>query len=154
MHDIRQLEQEQERKYEETRYVRRARVLSAIMIPTWFPEYDPAVHELDHRFSVRSGYENHVPLEIISGRSNLQLLTPEENKRKGKKCSISIEELVEGYRFNPFVTEVAAKLKRMPLWDLKKAMVRISRKLRELREAKQLTDASAGVSGQTLPPLT
>ena len=150
MHDIRQLEEEQERKYEETRYVRRARLLSAVMIPTWFPEYDPAVHDLDHKFSVSSGYKNHIPLEIISGRNNLQLLSPEENKRKGKKCSISMEELVEGYRHNPFVTEVAAKLKRMPLWDLKKAMVRISRKARELREVRQRREVSPGVN--QLPP--
>ena len=102
VHDIRQLEEEQERKYEEARYKRRARLLAAIMIPTWFPEYDPAIHELDHKFSVSSGYENHIPMEIISGRHNLQLLSPEENNRKGKKCSISIEELYEGYRPNAF----------------------------------------------------
>ena len=137
MHDLRQLEDEQQRKDEQTRYKRRARLLSAIMIPTWFPEYDPAIHELDHKFSVSSGYQNQIPLEIISNRNNLQLLSPMENGRKGKKCSISVEELFNGYQPNPFVTKVAAILRRMPLWNLKKASVRISRRLREFREARQ-----------------
>jgi hypothetical protein len=137
VHDLRQLEEEQQQKEERARYKLRARVLGAIMIPTWFPEYDPAIHELDHKFSVSSGYQNHLPLEIISARHNLRLLTPEENRRKGKKCSIGIEELVDGYRFNPFVTRVAAMLRRMPLWKLKTASVRISRRLRDFREARQ-----------------
>ena len=37
MHDLRQLEEEQERKDEQNRYKMRARLLAAIMIPTWFP---------------------------------------------------------------------------------------------------------------------
>lgn len=137
MHDLRQLEEEQQQREERARYKLRARVLGAIMIPTWFPEYDPAIHELDHKFSVSSGYQNHVPLEIISARHNLQLLTPKENSRKGKKCSISMEELVEAYRPHPFLTRVAAMLRRMSLWKLKTASVRISRRLRDLRENKE-----------------
>ena len=137
MHDLRQLDEEQERKYEKFRYKRRARLLASILIPTWFPEYDPAIHEVDHKFSVSSGYEHHIPLEIISARHNLQLLSPRENSRKGKKCSISIEELYEGYRPNPFTTRVAAMLRRMPLWKLKQASVHVGRSLREFREARK-----------------
>ena len=137
MHDLRQLEEEQQQKDERARYKLRARVLGAIMIPTWFPEYDPAIHELDHKFSVSSGYQNHLPLEIISARHNLQLLTPKENHRKGKKCSISIEELVDGYRPHPFLTRVAAMLRRMSLLKLNKASIHISRRLRDFREARQ-----------------
>ena len=104
MHDIRQLEEEQHQRNEQTRYKLRARVLAAIMIPTWFPDYDSAIHDLDHKFSLKSGYQHHVPLDIISSRNNLQLLSPKDNRRKGEKCSISIEELLHGYRCNPFVT--------------------------------------------------
>ena len=56
MNEIRQLEEEQERRNEKALYKLRARVLAAVMVPTWFPEYDPAIHHLDHKFSVSSGY--------------------------------------------------------------------------------------------------
>jgi len=137
VHDIRQLAEAQERKDEQHRYKRRARLLAAIMSPTWFPEYDPTMHELDHKFSLTSGYNHHVPLEVISSKANLQLLSPEENRRKGKKCSIDMEELLHEYRPDPFVARVAVILRRMPLWKLKKASIRISRRLRELREGRQ-----------------
>ena len=93
---------------------------------------------MDHKFSVACGYENHIPLEIISSKANLELLSPQENSRKGKKCSISTEELVETYQPHPFVTKVAAMLRRMPLWKLKKSSVHVRRRLREFREARQL----------------
>lgn len=136
MHDLRQLAEEQERKDERTRYGMRARLLAAIMVPTWFPDYDPAIHHLDHKFSVSCGYENHIPLEIISSKTNLELLTPEENMRKGKKCSISMEELFQSYQPHPFVTKVAAILRKLPVWKLKKSAVHVRRRLREFREAK------------------
>lgn len=138
MHDLRQLEEERERKDEQYRYKRRARLLAAIMSPTWFPEYDPAIHELDHKFSVACGWENHISLEVISSKANLQLLSPQENSRKGKKCSITMEELFHGYQPNAFVTKVAAMLRRMPLWKLKKASVHVSRRLREWRECRRI----------------
>ncbi len=137
MHDLRQLEEEQERRNEKSRYAMRARLLASLMIPTWFPDYDPAIYHLDHKFSVSCGYENQIPLEIISARHNLQLLSPEDNHRKGKKCSISIEELVDGYRPHPFLTRVAAMLRRMSLLKLNKASIHISRRLRDFREARQ-----------------
>ena len=148
MYDLRQLEEEQERKEEQTRYGMRARLLAAIMIPTWFPEYDPAIHQLDHKFSVACGWESHIPLEIISSKANLQLLNPKENMRKGKKCSISMEELFHGYQPHPFVTRVATMLRKMPVWNLKRGSVRVRRKLREFREARQLP----GVTNQPLSP--
>jgi hypothetical protein len=143
VNDLRQLEEEQERRNEKSRYAMRARLLASIMIPTWFPDYDPTIYHLDHKFSVSCGYENHIPLEIISAQHNLQLLSPEDNRRKGKKCSISIEELVEAYQPHPFVSEVVAMLKRMPLWKLEKASIHVSRRLRQLRKARQV---SFGVS--------
>ena len=151
MHDLRQLQEAQERKDERRRYKSRARLLAAIMIPTWFPDYDPAIHELDHKFSVSSGYENRIPLEVISSRHNLQLLTPEENRRKGKNCSISMPELLEAYQPNPFVTRAAMLVWRMPLWKLRKAAMLISMRLREWRERRLVRCQSDGVPGPPLP---
>lgn len=139
MHDIRQ----------KSLYKLRARVLAAIMVPTWFPEYDPAIHHLDHKFSVSCGHDNHVPLEIISSRHNLQLLSPEENMRKGKKCSISMGELVKAYQPHPFVAGVASMLRKMPILRLKQASIHVSRRLRRLRKARRV---SFGVSDSLPPP--
>ena len=136
MHDLQQLQEAQEQRDERRRYTMRARLLGHIMIPSWFPDYDPAIHELDHKFSVASGYQHHIPLEVISSRHNLQLLTPEENRRKGRKCSITIQELL-AYKPHPFLTQAAMVLRRMPLWKLKNASVHVSRRLRERRETQR-----------------
>jgi hypothetical protein len=144
VHDIRQLEEEQHERDERNRYKRRARTLAAIMIPTWFPEYDPAIHEVDHKFSVSSGYQYHIPLEVISGRHNLQLLSPAENSRKGGDCSITLEELLNGYHPNAFVTSAAAILRRMPLWKLNAASVHVSRRLRNWRECRRIRSKEGG----------
>jgi hypothetical protein len=134
--DLWELQEAQERKDNRRRYEIRARLLAHIMIPCWFPDYDPAIYELDHRFSISSGYKHRIPLELISSRHNLQLLTPEENRRKGKKCSITIQELLAD-KPHPFLRHAAMVLRRMPLWKLKKASVHVHWRLRDRRETQR-----------------
>lgn len=47
----------------------------------------------DHKVSVRYGFENKIPPEIIKHPANCTLLIHNENVSKGKDCSITIEEL-------------------------------------------------------------
>lgn len=77
-------------------------------IPTSFDEYAKKVRqlsyaklkdktpegmEIDHLYSIKSGYENNVPVKIISDVKNTQFLTPEQNREKGSNDSITLEEL-------------------------------------------------------------
>lgn len=79
-------------------------------IPTSFDEYakkarqisyaklkdkTPKGMEIDHLYSIKSGYKNNVPVKIISDVKNTQFLTPEQNKEKGPNDSITLEELYE-----------------------------------------------------------
>jgi hypothetical protein len=49
----------------------------------------------DHMVSVRYGFDNKIPPEIISHPANCQLLLHSDNISKLNKCSISIEELYQ-----------------------------------------------------------
>lgn len=60
-----------------------------------FKKEVPKGYQIDHKYSVSDGYENKVPLLVISDKSNLRIITKEENNLKGKKSIISIEELYE-----------------------------------------------------------
>jgi len=53
--------------------------------------------ELDHRYSVYEGFKNNINPKIIGSYKNLQILTKKENLKKGAKCSITKEELIDGY---------------------------------------------------------
>lgn len=55
---------------------------------------------IDHKFSIVSGYNNKVPIAIISHPYNLRLISPEENFKKGAKNIITIDDLYEGAVFN------------------------------------------------------
>lgn len=55
-------------------------------------------YPLDHKYSVREGFNNNIPPYIIGSFVNLQLgLTKTENSVKGKRCSISQEVLIKSY---------------------------------------------------------
>lgn len=54
------------------------------------PEY-----HLDHKFSVVRGYHLQIDPKIIASVHNLEILPASDNSRKGGKCSINIETLME-----------------------------------------------------------
>ena len=49
----------------------------------------------DHMYSVRSGFENNVPPNIIAHPANCKLILQKENSSKHKKNSITLENLIE-----------------------------------------------------------
>jgi hypothetical protein len=87
-------------------YSLRARLLTGICHNRWFPIYG-SDFQLDHKYSIRWGYLNRVPLEVISNRNNLALVRKSYNLRKGSKCSISLSELWEGYLPDPQLSKMA-----------------------------------------------
>lgn len=50
---------------------------------------------LDHKYSVKAGFINNVDPRIIANIHNLQLIKGSENSKKGMRCSITLEELME-----------------------------------------------------------
>jgi len=54
---------------------------------------DQNEYALDHIFSIQDGYENDVPVEIISSPINLRMLLHSDNSIKGRKSDISLEML-------------------------------------------------------------
>ena len=50
-------------------------------------------YHLDHKVSIKDGFINNVPIEIISNEYNLQMLSGSENQIKNSKSDISIMEL-------------------------------------------------------------
>jgi hypothetical protein len=91
-------------------YQARARVLTTAIKGWWFPAYDPNKYQLDHRYSLRRGFQDGVPLAVICGRHNLELLPKYRNLAKGVGCSITHAELLAGYVPNDDVSELAAML--------------------------------------------
>jgi hypothetical protein len=51
-------------------------------------------YHIDHKFSVKQGYQKNIPPEVIGNIYNLQILPAEENKAKNFRSSISLEELL------------------------------------------------------------
>lgn len=47
----------------------------------------------DHMYSVKAGYINKVPSTLLEHPANCKLITHTQNSSKGKKCSITLEEL-------------------------------------------------------------
>lgn len=91
-------------------YETRARLLSTMWKPIWFPSYDKDNYKVDHKFSIHSGYQCDVPLAIIGNRNNLQLLTTYQNRVKGNRCSVSKDSLYETYLPCAQLERVAALL--------------------------------------------
>lgn len=55
-------------------------------------------YDLDHKYSRFVGFLKNIPVEIMSYKDNLQILSMEDNTRKNIKCSITLEELLNLYK--------------------------------------------------------
>lgn len=53
---------------------------------------------IDHKFSVKEGFNNNISPEIIGSIVNLELMTVSKNSSKHSKCSISLSALVNEYK--------------------------------------------------------
>lgn len=58
-------------------------------------EFRDRYHPIDHKYSIRKGFENNILPEIISHWKNLEIISIYENSKKHKQCSITLEELIE-----------------------------------------------------------
>jgi len=87
-------------------YSLRARLIPTIFRHLWFQPYDRNLWQLDHRFSIYAGFNSRVPLRVISGRQNLQLIDKVANANKSKSCSITLAELYAAYIPDPQVNAI------------------------------------------------
>lgn len=55
------------------------------------------MYHLDHKFSIYEGFIKGIPAKIIGNIVNLEMLIGRNNISKGKKCSISLNELIERF---------------------------------------------------------
>lgn len=56
----------------------------------------PEGMQIDHKYSIRDGYDNGVPAPILSHPFNLRLISSFENNSKHAKSNITLEELYKG----------------------------------------------------------
>jgi hypothetical protein len=52
-------------------------------------------YHLDHKLSIRSGYDQGVPPEMVAHVCNLEMVSSEYNASKGAKSTLTFEELIE-----------------------------------------------------------
>lgn len=52
-------------------------------------------HSIDHKYSIRSAFENNISIDVVSHWKNLEITTIYKNSSKNKKCTIEIEELIK-----------------------------------------------------------
>lgn len=52
---------------------------------------------LDHKFSIKQGFINNIPAEIIGSPINLEIIPSVQNLKKRDKCSISMKALLKEY---------------------------------------------------------
>lgn len=57
-------------------------------------------YHLDHKFSINEGFKQNIPIHIIGNIENLQMITGRNNLSKGKKCSITIDNLLKNINKN------------------------------------------------------
>lgn len=79
-------------------YETKSRIITAYNKQFWFPNYDQYTYQVDHKFSIRKGYQVGISLDVINNKNNLQLLTIYDNRKKGRKCSINIDQLHTTYQ--------------------------------------------------------
>lgn len=58
-------------------------------------DLNPDAYHIDHKFSIREGFEENIPPEIIGSLKNLEMIPGRKNCSKRAKCSISKEELLD-----------------------------------------------------------
>lgn len=51
-------------------------------------------YHLDHKYSITEGFKNKILPKIIGSMRNLEFIPCQENVKKGTRCSISLEELL------------------------------------------------------------
>lgn len=66
--------------------------------------------QIDHKFSIREGFKNNIPPEIISSIVNLDLISWQENINKKQNCSMSKEELLN--RYYDYLDDMEKKMDR------------------------------------------
>jgi len=54
-------------------------------------------YHVDHKFSMCEGFRQQISPEIIGHITNLTMITSQENITKNKKCSVTLQQLLEGY---------------------------------------------------------
>lgn len=54
-------------------------------------------YQIDHKFSIKDGFDNNVPLKYMTNIVNLQVVTKEYNLSKASKSIITLEELEGAY---------------------------------------------------------
>jgi hypothetical protein len=52
-------------------------------------------YHVDHKLSILDAWNANLPAEVVNHPANLQILPAKENSSKGRKSSITIEELYE-----------------------------------------------------------
>lgn len=57
-------------------------------------DLNPDAYHIDHKFSIREGFEENIPPEIIGSLKNLEMIPGRKNCSKNSKCSITKEELL------------------------------------------------------------
>lgn len=62
--------------------------------------YYPLIYQeegkvIDHKYSIKEGFINQVPLSILSHVCNIEMISFSDNAKKGAKCSQTMEELIE-----------------------------------------------------------
>ena len=82
----------EKRKAEFFEYTKRARRLSRTILGYYNKKKIEGFH-WNHKFSILHGFINNVPLEIIAGIANQELITMEENMKQGSKSKITLDEL-------------------------------------------------------------
>lgn len=63
-------------------------------------DLNPDAYHLEHKYSICAGYLNGVPPEIIGNIANLEMLPAIDNIKKGSKCSILLDDLLQEFYKN------------------------------------------------------
>lgn len=56
-------------------------------------------YHIDHKYSVVEGFRNNVSVNIISAKENLEVISSNDNLKKGSNCSISLDVLIEQTKY-------------------------------------------------------
>jgi len=51
-------------------------------------------YHLDHRYSIFQGFKDYIPIHIIGGIKNLEMIIARDNLIKGRKCSVTLNEIL------------------------------------------------------------
>lgn len=63
-------------------------------------------YHLDHKFSIKQGFLNNIPIEIITHPCNLYMMWWEDNLKKQDNCDITIIKLFENIKKYKYGIEV------------------------------------------------